>query len=159
MNKNVVYKLNLLTWISRFWWVLFIGIILVVVLDGCSQEQIELDQLNYQINVSRNKLDELEATIRNNNQILENQIQKKIEYNVATYVIELEIKQSTFTLSIGEHVKNSANAIKFKIPVSREFYEAVSIGSQLSDEFKWGSFFFNGDFSNLHVKVISKEIY
>ena len=75
-----------------------------------------------------------------------------------SYVLTLEIKQATYTLDIGEHIKNSINAISMQIPVSKKFYNSVSVGTRISDEFKYGSLVFNGDFSELRVTVINKQI-
>ena len=72
------------------------------------------------------------------------------------YVLTLKVKQSTFTLSISEHIKNSMNAIEFNIPVEKSFWENQSIGNQLSNEWKPGSLIFNGDFSKLKVTVSNK---
>ena len=72
------------------------------------------------------------------------------------YVLTLKVKQSTFTLSISEHIKNSMNAIEFNIPVEKSFWESQSIGSELSNHWKPGSLIFNGDFSKLKVTVTNK---
>lgn len=74
------------------------------------------------------------------------------------YLLTLEIKQSTFTLDLAEHAKNELNAITLQIPVSYTFYNKVSIGQNISEEFKYGSLILNGDFSTLKVKVKNKEI-
>ena len=74
------------------------------------------------------------------------------------YLLTLEIKQSTFTLNIAEHAKNAMNAITLQIPVSYTFYNKVSIGQNISEEFKYGSLILNGDFSQLKVKVKDKEV-
>ena len=74
------------------------------------------------------------------------------------YLLTLEIKQSTFTLNLAEHAKNAINAITLQIPVSYTFYNKVSIGQNISEEFKYGSLILNGDFSKLKVKVKNKEI-
>ena len=84
-----------------------------------------------------------------------NALSKGIEPN---YILTLEIKQGTFTLDIGEHVKNSINAITMQIPVSKSFYNNVTIGTRITDEFKVGSLILNGDFSKLRVTVKNKEI-
>ena len=75
-----------------------------------------------------------------------------------SYILTLEIKQTTYTLDIGEHIKNSINAISMQIPVSKKFYNSVKIGTRISDDFKYGSLVFNGDFSELRVTVIDKCI-
>ena len=74
------------------------------------------------------------------------------------YLLTLEIKQSTFTLDPAEHAKNAINAITLQIPVSYTFYNKVSIGQNISEEFKYGSLILNGDFSKLKVKVKNKEV-
>lgn len=74
------------------------------------------------------------------------------------YLLTLEIKQSTFTLNLAEHAKNAMNAITLQIPVSYTFYNKISIGQNISEEFKYGSLILNGDFSKLKVKVKDKEV-
>ena len=75
-----------------------------------------------------------------------------------SYILTLEIKQATYTLNIGEHIKNSINAISLQIPVSKKFYNSVSVGTRISNDFKYGSLVFNGDFSELRVTVKDKQI-
>lgn len=74
------------------------------------------------------------------------------------YIVKFRIKQSTFTLDIGEHIKNGMNAIELELPVSKTFYDRVSVGTEISKSFKMGSLLFNGDFSNLHMTVTGKRI-
>lgn len=74
------------------------------------------------------------------------------------YILTLEIKQATYTLNVGEHIKNSINAISLQIPVSKKFYNSVSVGTRISNDFKYGSLVFNGDFSELRVTVKDKQI-
>ena len=73
-------------------------------------------------------------------------------------VVTFKIKQSTFTLSISEHLKNEANKQFLQLPVDCDFYKTLSVGQELHSEFKMGSFFFNGDLSKLKVTVENKQI-
>jgi hypothetical protein len=73
-------------------------------------------------------------------------------------LVTLEIYQSTFTLNIGEHIKNKVNKIKIQLPVDPIFYNDIKIGDDVFDKMKWGSFLFDGDISSLHAKVIEKNI-
>ena len=73
------------------------------------------------------------------------------------YVLRLKIKQSTVTLDIWEHVKNSMNAIEMSIPVEKSYWESQRTGNKLSDQWKPGSLLFNGDFSKLVVTVVDKK--
>ena len=74
------------------------------------------------------------------------------------YIVKFRIKQSTFTLDIGEHIKNGMNAIELELPVNKSFYDKMSVGTEISNSFKMGSLLFNGDFSNLHMTVTGKRI-
>ena len=74
------------------------------------------------------------------------------------YIVKFRIKQSTFTIDIGEHIKNGMNAIELELPVNKSFYDKVSIGTEISNSFKMGSLLCNGDFSNLHMTVTGKRI-
>jgi hypothetical protein len=50
------------------------------------------------------------------------------------------------------------NAIEVEIPVSKEFYNRLSVGQDLTDSFKFGSLVMDGDFSSLHMRVKNKRI-
>lgn len=94
------------------------------------------------------------------NQIHDLQIQKSA-YETGReikYIVKFKVKQSTFTLDIGEHIKNGMNAIELELPVSKSFYDKVSVGTEISSSFKMGSLLLNGDFSNLHMTVTGKRI-
>ena len=74
------------------------------------------------------------------------------------YIVKFKIKQGTFTLDPFEHIKNEMNAIEVEVPVTRDYYNRLKIGQDLTDAFKWGSLVMDGDFSNLHMRVEGKRI-
>ena len=74
------------------------------------------------------------------------------------YVLKLKLKQSRISLSISKHIKDSMNAIEFEMPVDKEFYDNVSIGSEVVDEFRVGSLLFNGSFGDWKMTVVDKNI-
>lgn len=74
------------------------------------------------------------------------------------YLVTLQLKQSTFTLDLGEHIKNKMNAVTMTIAVDKRFYDKVKVGQELSNTFKSGSLLFNGDFSRMKVTVTNKRI-
>lgn len=74
------------------------------------------------------------------------------------YIVKFTIKQGTFTLDIFEHIKNDMNAIEVEFPVTKDFYNRVKVGQDMTDAFKWGSLVFNGDFSTLHMRVTGKRV-
>lgn len=95
-----------------------------------------------------------------NAQIHDLQIQKSAYQSgrEVKYIVKFKIKQGTFTLDIFEHIKNEMNCIEVEIPVNKSFYDSVSIGTDITDSFKWGSLVMNGDFSTLHMRVVNKRI-
>lgn len=122
------------------------------------QECRELSNQKYSLYQEINHLKESKTTL--NKEVSDLRIEKGIASKGRTpqYLVKFKIKQGTFSLSIGEHIKNEANAIEMEMPVSREFYNQLSIGDDLLDNFKAGSFWIDGDLSWLHMKVISKRI-
>ena len=120
-------------------------------IKGLKQERAVLRREKQALVGSKSKLKEEVALLRAEKGALVNGREPK-------YIITLEIKQSTFTLDIGEHIKNNANKVKMDIPVSRDFFDSVYTGTEINKSFKYGSLFFNGDFSELKVKVIGKRI-
>jgi hypothetical protein len=71
-------------------------------------------------------------------------------------IFVLEIKQSTLTFDIGEHLKNSMNSIEISIPVDADFYTQYNEGDLITSQGKMGSFLIDGDFSKLNIKVKRK---
>jgi hypothetical protein len=74
------------------------------------------------------------------------------------YILKIHLKQSHFSLDIGKHMKDSMNSIDFELPVDKDFYNSVSIGTNIVDEFRSGSFILNGSMGNWKMTVKDKEI-
>lgn len=74
------------------------------------------------------------------------------------YILKLKLKQSHMSLDIGKHIKDGMNAIEFEMPVDKDLYNTVSVGTQIIDEFRSGSLIINGDFGNWKMTVVSKRI-
>lgn len=75
------------------------------------------------------------------------------------YVVVFEIRQSTITLDVGEHVKNKMNSVHLVVAVDKRYYDNVNIGDQMLSEMKMGSLIMDGDISNIKCKVVGKYIY
>lgn len=117
--------------------------------------------LSTQVSNLRNSCDNLRQSQHYlSAQVRELEVEKRALSNgyEPSYILTLEIKQATYTLNVGEHIKNSINAISLQIPVSKKFYNSVSVGTRISNDFKYGSLVFNGDFSELRVTVKDKQI-
>jgi hypothetical protein len=74
------------------------------------------------------------------------------------YILKLRLKQAHFSLSIKKHIKDAVNAIDFEIPVDKEFYDSVSVGTEIIDEFRFGSLVLGGSFGDWEMTVKGKEV-
>lgn len=123
-----------------------------VMLTGCTESDKYLEQkcadLRSEIAVLTEQKAAIEAEI----------IDAKEANGTAIYVVTFRIKQSHFTLDIGEHLKDSMNEITFEVPVAKEYYDSVSVGNVINDDFRMGSFIMHGSFGNWKVTVDKKEV-
>lgn len=147
---------------------LFYFMAMCLVMESCTitdeeyqakkQEYNDLTEKCYNLSIRKNSLSssisQLETEIR------DLRTEKNILQNGRTpkYIVKFQIKQGTFTLDPWEHIKNSMNAIEVEIPVDRDYYNALKTNQDLTDAFKWGSLIMDGDFSNLHMRVVGKRI-
>lgn len=133
-------------------------IVAVIILGGCSKsemndaviegQKITIAELNSEIKELQGTKEKLDAIV----------IDKKIDKDVAEYVVTINIKQSHFTLDFEVNMKDELNDINIEIPVSKEFYDSVEDGTVLNDDFRAGSFIMNGSVGSWDVTVAGKEI-
>ena len=125
---------------------------IAITLPGCSKTE---TITNEDVAKLESEIAQLEAERdRLNEEILDT----KIDNNLAKYVITFNIKQTHFTLDIGEHLKDAMNDISIEIPVDKEYYDSVEVGDTIDDSFRVGSFIWKGSFGNWKVTVESKDI-
>lgn len=72
------------------------------------------------------------------------------------HYVELEFTQSSFTLSISQHIKDKCNAFSITLPTTKKFYDSVNVGQELSSKFKTATFFLSGNVGKRKVKVVRK---
>ena len=80
-----------------------------------------------------------------------------IDRKKVKYVLNLELKQTHFSLDIEKHLKDQMNAVEFEIFVDKDTYNNISVGNMLLDEFRKGSAILYGSVGNLEIKVIGKR--
>lgn len=125
---------------------------IAITLSGCSKTE---TVTNEDVAKLESEISQLEAERdRLNEEILD----AKIDNGLAKYVITFNIKQTHFTLDIGEHLKDAMNDISIEIPVDKEYYDSVEVGDTIDDSFRVGSFIWKGSFGNWKVTVESKDI-
>lgn len=74
------------------------------------------------------------------------------------YILKLKLKQSHFSVNPMKHIKDGMNAIEFELPVSKEFYDNVQVGTNIVDNFRVGSAVFSGSYGSWKMKVIEKRM-
>ena len=125
---------------------------MTITLSGCSKTE---TVSNEEIVKLESEIAQLEA---DRDRLNEEILNTKIDNGLAKYVITFNIKQTHFTLDIGEHLKDSMNDISIEIPVDKEYYDSVEVGDVINDSFRMGSFIWKGSFGNWKVTVESKDI-
>ena len=138
---------------KKFRWLsIFLVISLVFCLSGCTENPEVLEQ---QITELKTQINELEAK---KNDLETNISQIKVEKGVAKYVVVIEIKQEHHVLDFTNNIKDEMNAITIDIPVDKEYYDEVSVGTVIDDSFRTGSMVVSGSFGRWKITVKDKKI-
>jgi hypothetical protein len=74
------------------------------------------------------------------------------------YILKLRLKQAHFSLSIKKHIKDAVNSVDFELPVDKEFFDSVKTGTEIIDNFRFGSFVLSGSFGDWEMTVKEKII-
>lgn len=77
------------------------------------------------------------------------------KYETVHYVT-LKFTQSSFTLSIKQHIKDHYNAFSFTFPTTKQFYDSVKEGEEISSKFKTATFLLSGNIGSRKVVVEKK---
>lgn len=131
---------------------LFILIAVSLMFCGCVENDQLLEQRCEELRQEIEALNEEKIYLQNE------VINTKVEKGIEKYVVTFCVKQTHFTLDIGEHIKDAMNEITFEVAVDKDYYDAVSIGQTINDDFRFGSLIMHGSFGNWSIKVSNKEI-
>jgi uncharacterized protein YcfL len=133
-------------------------ILIALTLTGCSQSE-----ANKALIVEQEKqLADLKSNIKDLKQqksdLEKIVIQEKVDKGTAKYVVTINIKQSHFALDIKNKIKDEMNDIDIEIPVDKEYYDSVDVGTVINDEFRLGSLIMSNSIGNWNITVTNKEI-
>lgn len=134
------------------WLSLVLVVSFVFCLSGCAENPEVLEQ---KIAELKTQINELEIEKKN---LEENVSSIKVDKGIAKYVVTLEIKQTHYTLDLEQHLKDEMNEITIQIPVDKEYYDSVSVGTVVDDSFRMGSMIMKGSFGKWKVTVKDKSV-
>lgn len=108
----------------------------------------EVSQLQSQIDDLKQQKEKLEAEV----------VDKKIDNGTAVYVVTINVAQSHPFWEIDSYIKDDMNDVDIDIPVSKEFYDSVEVGTVLDDSFRMGSFIMSGSYGSWDISISDKRV-
>ena len=131
--------------------VLIFFILFVLSLAGCSDNSYleqEKERLSEEIQILENQKAEIEAET----------VSIKEEKGIAKYIITFRVKQSHMPLDFKNNIKDAMNAVTFDVSVDKEYYDSISVGDTINDDFRVGSLILKGSVGNWEITVDDKQI-
>lgn len=140
--------------------IMFAAVLCIFVsLNGCAtQEEMLHDNIaELEDRVSELK-DEVSALEAQKATVQKEIVDIKVENGTAKYVLTIKVKQKHYNLSLEDHLKDEMNAITIQIPVDKEYFDSVTVGDTIADDFRIGSLVLKGSYGGWNITVEGKEI-
>ena len=132
-------------------------LICLIFLTSCGNGNLKAERENLETEIS--ELEEDIRTLQSEKNSIEKLIQDLREENdIPNYIVTFEIGQQHVTLDIGDLLKDEINKTELEVMVSKEYYDAVDVGTVVNDDFRVGSLALKGSFGTWNIKVINKRI-
>lgn len=132
-------------------------LICIIFLTSCGNGNLKAERENLETEIS--ELEEDIRTLQNEKNSIEKLIQDLREENdIPNYIVTFEIGQQHVTLDLGDLLKDAINKTELDVMVSKEYYDAVEIGTVVNDDFRVGSLALKGSFGSWIIEVIDKRI-
>lgn len=134
-----------------------IPLICLIFLTSCGNGNLKAERENLETEIS--ELEEDIRTLQSEKNSIEKLIQDLREENdIPNYIVTFEIGQQHVTLDIGDLLKDEINKTELEVMVSKEYYDAVDIGTVVNDDFRVGSLALKESFGTWNIEVINKRI-
>lgn len=140
---------------------------LAVVLSGCESKQdvqSDIERLRNERTTLQTEVQNLSSSKSSKQNEIASLNEKLKELNIyksgktPKYILKIHLKQSHFSLDIGKHMKDAMNAIDFELPVDKDFYNSVTVGTKIVDNFRSGSFILYGSIGDWDMSIKGKEV-
>ena len=139
--------------------IISILIVCLIFLTSCGNPNISLEAEKVNLETKISELEQDVRALQSEKNNLENLIRDLREENdIPRYVVTFEIGQKHVTLDLGDLLKDEFNKTELEIMVSKEYYDAVDVGTVVNDEFRVGSLALKGSFGSWNIEVIDKRI-
>lgn len=132
-------------------------LICLIFLTSCGNVNLKAERENLETEIS--ELEEDIRTLQSEKNNIEKLVQDLREENdIPNYIVTFEIGQQHVTLDLGDLLKDEINKTELEVFVSKEYYDAVDIGTVVNDDFRVGSLVLKGSFGTWNIEVINKRI-
>lgn len=132
-------------------------LICLIFLTSCGNGNLKAERENLETEIS--ELEEDIRTLQSEKNSIEKLIQDLREENdIPNYIVTFEIGQQHVTLDLGDLLKDAINKTELEVMVSKEYYDAVDVGTVVNDDFRVGSLALKGSFGTWNIEVINKRI-
>lgn len=132
-------------------------LICIIFLTSCGNGNLKAERENLETEIS--ELEEDIRTLQSEKNSIEKLIQDlRKENDIPNYIVTFEIGQQHVTLNIGDLLKDAINKTELEVIVSKEYYDAVEIGTVVNNDFRVGSLALKGSFGSWIIEVIDKRI-
>lgn len=130
--------------------------LILFTLTGCfSEDELTKQQLKNEIK----RLEKQKLELQSDVDYISSNLEELINVNdLKEYIVTINIGQKHYTFDFDEHIKDSLNNIEIELSVSKKFYDSVSVGTVINDDFRYGSMISKGSFGRWNIKVVDKEV-
>lgn len=132
--------------------------LLVLLMTGCGEEE----RLRAEIDDLRTESVSLQtdiADLKRDKAALEAQITNiRVEHDLARYIITVHIGQKHTFWDYKNNAKDAINAVEIQIPVDKEYFDSVEIGTVINADLRVGSLIMSGSVGSWDIRITDKII-
>lgn len=142
----------------RSFYKLLVIMTLVFMMIGCSKSDSNMQTIAKQEEQIASLKKEIKDLQKKKDELEKSTIEIKEEKGLANYIVTIEIKQHHPFWDFENKVKDELNAVTIELPVTKEYYNNVEVGTVINDEFRVGSLILSGSIGKWDVAIKNKEI-
>ena len=131
----------------------------IIFFTACGSETSSLKVQKETLEKQISELEEEISALERDKSSIENYIlELREENNIPKYIVTFEIGQSHVTLDIGDLLKDELNTTELEVMVSKEYYDAIEVGTVVNNDVRVGSLALKGSFGSWRIEIINKRV-